>query len=156
MLPPIKIKILFRIIPAKKSELTTYQAKQQAEDVDRAIAAEHANELAYTQDQQWVPVLANANNSDDIAHICANGADGVGLLRTEYLFQNRVDPPTFQDQYETYLYLAGQMESRQLTVRAIDLGGDKPMPYLIHSHEANPFLGLRGARPAGVGVRLHH
>jgi len=136
----------YLLVEPTTSELTTYQAKRQIEDDDRALAAEHAHELAYTQDQQWVPVLANANSPEDIAHIRANGADGVGLLRTEYLFQNRVDPPTFADQYDTYLYLAGQMEGRQLTVRAFDIGGDKPMPYLIHSHEANPFLGLRGAR----------
>ncbi|MEZ4728099.1 MAG: putative PEP-binding protein, partial [Caldilineaceae bacterium] len=72
--------------------------------------------------------------------------DGVGLLRTEYLFQNRLDPPTLQEQYDTYSYFATQLVGRQLTIRAFDIGGDKPMPYLIHSHEANPFLGLRGIR----------
>lgn len=128
------------------AELATYQTKRQAQAANRASAVEHAHEPAYTQDGLLMPVLANANNPEDVTQARLNGADGVGLLRTEYLFQNRTDPPTFDEQYDTYLYFARQMSGRQLTVRAFDIGGDKPMPYLIHSHEANPFLGLRGIR----------
>lgn len=127
-------------------DLTTYQAKRQALAAHRASAVEHAHEPALTQDGRLLPVLANANNPEDIVQACAQGADGVGLLRTEYLFQNRIDPPTLEEQVDTYHYFAQQIGGRQLTVRAFDIGGDKPMPYLIHSQEANPFLGLRGTR----------
>lgn len=127
-------------------ELTTYRAKRQTLAADRASAVEHAHEPARTQDGLVLPVLANANNPEDVVQACAQGADGVGLLRTEYLFQHRIDPPTLEEQFDTYRYFAQQIGCRQLTVRAFDIGGDKPMPYLIHSHEANPFLGLRGTR----------
>lgn len=127
-------------------ELTTHQAKRQAEAADRASAEVHAHEPAYTLDGLQVPVLANANNPEDITQAQAHGADGIGLLRTEYLFQNRIDPPTFEEQVDTYRYFVKQMAGRQLTVRALDIGGDKPMPYLLYGHEANPFLGLRGIR----------
>lgn len=128
------------------AELATYQAKRQAQADDRALAAVHAHEPAYTCDGFEVPVLANANNSEDIAQAQVYGADGIGLLRTEYLFQSRIDPPTFEEQVDTYRYFMEQMGGRQLTVRALDIGGDKPMPYLLYGHEANPFLGLRGIR----------
>lgn len=134
------------LIDPTPDELATYQTKQQAQAADQASAAAHAHKPAYTQDGLWLPVLANANNPEDVVQACAQGADGVGLLRTEYLYQNRIDPPTLEEQVDTYRHFAQQIGCRQLTVRALDIGGDKPMPYLIHSHEANPFLGLRGTR----------
>lgn len=134
------------LVEPTEAELAAYQAKQQAQAADQASAVAHAHQPAYTQDGRWLPVLANANNPEDIVQACAQGADGIGLLRTEYLFQNRIDPPTLDEQVDTYRYFAQQLGCGQLTVRALDIGGDKPMPYLIHSHEANPFLGLRGTR----------
>lgn len=134
------------LVEPAPDELTIYQTKRQALAADRATAVEHAHEPACTQDGLLLPVLANANNPEDVVQACAQGADGVGLLRTEYLFQNRIDSPTLEEQVDTYRYFAQQIGCRQLTVRAFDIGGDKPMPYLIHSHEANPFLGLRGTR----------
>lgn len=136
----------YLLIAPTPVEVEAYQAKRQAQAAVRALAAVHAHEPAYTQDGRLIPVLANTNNPEDVARACAIGADGVGLLRTEYLFQHRLDPPTFTEQVDTYLYFARQMEGRQLTVRAFDIGGDKPIPYLIHAQEANPFLGLRGIR----------
>ena len=67
-------------------------------------------------------------------------------MRTEYLFQQRAAPPTLEEQYAIYLALASQLKGAQFTVRALDAGGDKPMRYLHHAHEENPFLGLRGLR----------
>lgn len=136
----------YLLVEPTPEQLATYQAKRQTQARNRASAVEHAHELAYTQDGLFVPVLANANNSEDVTQAHRTGADGIGLLRTEYFFQNQVDPPSFDEQYNTYLYFARQMIGHQLTIRAFDIGGDKPMPYLIHSHEANPFLGLRGIR----------
>lgn len=136
----------YLLVDPTPDELAVYQSKRQIQVANRASAVEHAHEPAYTRGGLLVPVLANANNPEDVTLAYSNGADGVGLLRTEYLFQNRLDPPTLQEQYDTYSYFATQLVGRQLTIRAFDIGGDKPMPYLIHSHEANPFLGLRGIR----------
>ncbi|MCE7987460.1 MAG: phosphoenolpyruvate--protein phosphotransferase [Caldilinea sp. CFX5] len=136
----------YLLVAPTADELTAHQVKRQAEAADRASAEVHAHEPAYTGDGLLIPVLANANNPEDITQAQMHGADGVGLLRTEYLFQNRIDPPTFEEQVDTYRYFVEQMAGRQLTVRALDIGGDKPMPYLLYGHEANPFLGLRGIR----------
>ena len=136
----------YLLVEPSAAELTAGRAKRQAQAADHASAVVHAQEPAYTQDGRWVPVLANANNPEDISQVCSKGADGVGLLRTEYLFENRLELPTFAEQYDTFRHFVTQLQGRQLTVRALDIGGDKPMPYLIRSQEANPFLGLRGIR----------
>lgn len=128
------------------SELANYQETQQLQVAQHAFAVEHAQEAATTQDGVEISVLANINHPDEMAQILDAGADGVGLLRTEYLFQDRPTPPTQQEQTAIYLALAEQLNGRQLTVRALDAGGDKPMRYLHHAPEANPFLGLRGTR----------
>ncbi|MCB0189512.1 MAG: phosphoenolpyruvate--protein phosphotransferase, partial [Caldilineaceae bacterium] len=133
------------VIPSA-GELTRYTATQQQQAKERASALEHAQETATTLDNVTITVLANINNPDEITQLLATGADGVGLLRTEYLFQNRLTAPTVEEQFMVYLELAQQMEGRPLTVRALDAGGDKPMQYLHHHHEENPFLGLRGIR----------
>ncbi len=77
--------------------------------------------------------------------LSASGADGIGLLRTEYLFRGRSAAPTLEEQEEAYAGFIEQTNGH-LTVRALDAGGDKPVRYITHRHEDNPFLGLRGIR----------
>lgn len=110
-----------------------------------ASALAHASRPAIMRDGTLVPVLANANSPQEVAQSRASGADGIGLLRTEYLFRGRAVAPSYEEQVETYSRFMGQV-NRQLTVRALDAGGDKPVEYLPHHREENPFLGLRGIR----------
>jgi phosphoenolpyruvate-protein phosphotransferase len=77
-----------------------------------------------------------------------NGAEGVGLLRTEFLFLERDSMPTEDEQYAVYQSVAQALGGRPLVLRTLDVGADKPLPYLPHEHEANPFLGVRGIRLA--------
>jgi len=128
------------------TELAGYQAVHAQQVAQRASALERAQEPAQTQDGVHILILANANQPDEVALAKATGAEGVGLLRTEYLFQDRATPPSLEEQAAIYLALARQLRGTQLTVRALDAGGDKPMRYLQHPHEENPFLGLRGLR----------
>jgi phosphocarrier protein FPr len=74
------------------------------------------------------------------------GADGIGLLRTEYLFRGRTTPPSYEEQEQVYLAIAEQLGDRMLTVRALYAGGDKPVDYMSTGPEQNPFLGQRGIR----------
>jgi phosphoenolpyruvate-protein phosphotransferase len=76
----------------------------------------------------------------------AAGAEGVGLLRTEFLFQDRTDPPGEEEQYLVYRQVAEAMGKRPVVIRTLDIGGDKPAPYLQLPAEANPFLGWRAIR----------
>ncbi|WP_428558917.1 MAG: phosphoenolpyruvate--protein phosphotransferase [Solidesulfovibrio sp. DCME] len=101
---------------------------------------------AVTRDGLAVPVWANIGQPADAAKALAGGAEGVGLFRTEFLFQDRDRAPDEQEQYEAYLAAAKAMEGRPVIIRTLDIGGDKPIKYLDMPREANPFLGQRGVR----------
>ncbi|MDR0432412.1 MAG: phosphoenolpyruvate--protein phosphotransferase [Bifidobacteriaceae bacterium] len=93
-----------------------------------------------------IPVLANVGSLDDAVRAAAAGADGCGLVRTEFLFQNLREAPTREVQAEAYRAIAAAMGGRRTVFRTLDAGGDKPISYLPVSPELNPFLGVRGLR----------
>jgi phosphocarrier protein FPr len=101
---------------------------------------------AITTDGTRIDVVANIASLDDAVQAIRHGADGVGLLRTEFLFLDRAEPPDEDEQLDIYSSIADALEGRRLTVRTLDVGGDKPVPYLPSNGEANPFLGCRGIR----------
>ncbi len=113
---------------------------------ERAELVEAAHEPALTKDGTPVPVLANLTSVADAESALSNGAEGSGLVRTEILFGDRAQPPTVEEQAETFLALATAMQGAPLTIRTWDVGGDKPLPFLPQPPEANPFLGERGLR----------
>ncbi|MDE0067056.1 MAG: phosphoenolpyruvate--protein phosphotransferase [Acidimicrobiaceae bacterium] len=92
-----------------------------------------------------VAVPANVGSREDVELAIAEGADGIGLLRTEFLFLDRSTPPSEQEQFEFYSF-AAQGFSDAVVIRTFDVGGDKPASYLDVDPEENPFLGVRGAR----------
>jgi phosphocarrier protein FPr len=120
------------------------RATAQRRQAEALIAT--AAEPAATTDGLVVEVTANIASVDDALAAVRNGADAVGLLRTEFLFLDRHDPPTEDEQVAVYLAVADAVGGRRLTVRTLDAGGDKPLPYLPSTSETNPFLGRRGIR----------
>jgi phosphocarrier protein FPr len=105
-----------------------------------------ASRPAITTDGVRVQVVANIASRDDAVQAIHHGADAVGLLRTEFLFLDRPQPPDEQEQLNAYLAITETLAGRRLTVRTLDVGGDKAVPYLASTNEANPFLGRRGLR----------
>jgi multiphosphoryl transfer protein len=134
------------IVDPSPEALTDYldRATDQRRQVEALIAT--AAEPAATADGLVVEVTANIASVDDALAAVRNGADAVGLLRSEFLFLDRHDPPTEDEQVAAYLAVADAIGGRRLTVRTLDAGGDKPLPYLPSTIEANPFLGRRGIR----------
>ena len=106
---------------------------------------EAAHTPAITADGTSVTVQANVSQPEDARDAVAQGAEGVGLLRTEFLFGDTEAPPSENDQV-TALRAAVRPFDDPVTVRVLDAGGDKPLPYLQFPSEANPFLGVRGIR----------
>src|SRR5581483_11818128 len=104
------------------------------------------DEPAITQDGHRVEIAANIGSLNDAKQAVAMGAEAVGLFRTEFLFLNRRTAPDEAEQYETYRAVAEILHGRSLLIRTLDIGGDKPLPYVKLPREANPFLGLRGLR----------
>ena len=101
---------------------------------------------AVTSDGRHIEILANIGSAAEVMPALRQGAEGVGVLRTEFLFLDRAAPPSEEEQCEAYRNIAGQLEGRSLIIRTLDAGGDKPLPYLDMQVEANPFLGQRGIR----------
>lgn len=118
-------------------------------DAQRARAEEEARERALparTTDGHAVAIGANVNNPEQVPFALDQGAEGVGLMRTEFLFLERGDTPSEDDQYATYSAMLTALGGRPLIVRTLDIGGDKQVAHLRLPHEENPFLGVRGAR----------
>jgi phosphoenolpyruvate-protein phosphotransferase/dihydroxyacetone kinase phosphotransfer subunit len=111
---------------------------------DRALAGAAAP--ARTRDGAGVLVGANLGSVDDARAAASCGADLAGLVRTEFLFLGRSKAPDIDEQEKAYAALAEALGGRRLLLRTLDVGGDKPLPYLPMPAEANPFLGVRGVR----------
>jgi len=112
----------------------------------RATARERAHETGATRDGTRIEVFANLGAAAEAAKAVELGAEGVGLLRTEFLFLDRAELPDEEEQAETLREIAVALDGRPLVVRTLDAGADKPLPALPMPPEANPFLGVRGIR----------
>jgi phosphocarrier protein FPr len=120
----------------------------------RRRAREHAAEPARTRDGALIAVEANAGSPEDAVAAVAHGADGIGLLRTEFLFLDRADAPGEDEQRAVYAEIARTLDGRPLTIRTLDAGADKPLPFVAQAPEDNPFLGVRGIRLSLVNPEL--
>jgi phosphocarrier protein FPr len=105
-----------------------------------------AEEPAVSQDGTAFTVVANVGSAADARAALAAGADGAGLVRTEFLFLDRDTAPDLEEQQAEYVAIAEALGGRRVTLRTLDVGGDKPVPYLPMPPEANPVLGRRGIR----------
>ncbi|MFO7960505.1 MAG: phosphoenolpyruvate--protein phosphotransferase [Nitriliruptoraceae bacterium] len=124
-------------------------ARLRAHEELRAAAAEPA----LTRDGTRIEVRANVGLPRDAERAAAEGADGVGLLRSEFLFLDRSSAPDEEEQVATYTAICAAMGGRPVTLRTLDVGGDKPLDYIDLPREANPFLGTRGVR-LGLSERV--
>ncbi|TCS42351.1 phosphoenolpyruvate--protein phosphotransferase [Reinekea marinisedimentorum] len=130
-------------------KLAQLKQEQQRRADNRDIASRQAHDAAITLDGIEIEVAANIANDAEASQAVNLGTDGVGLLRSEFLFLDRPTPPDEEEQYQTYRAILGALDGRPLIVRTLDVGGDKPLPYLPLPAEENPFLGERGIR---VGI----
>jgi len=128
-------------------------ARRQEQAISRASAP------AVTRDGVAIAVGANLGSVEDARVAADCGADLAGLVRTEFLFLGRTSPPDTDEQEAVYREIAEALGGRRITLRTLDVGGDKPLGYLPSAAEANPFLGVRGIRlslahPALLGDQL--
>lgn len=126
--------------------LAKFDQRIQAERQRRKHEAELALQPAVTLDGHRVEVVANVGSVEDTRKALEHRAEGIGLLRTEFLFLNRNGPPDEETQFAAYKTILELMEMRPVVVRTLDIGGDKEVPYYDFGAEANPFLGYRAIR----------
>jgi phosphoenolpyruvate-protein kinase (PTS system EI component) len=110
--------------------LATARHRRQAWQARRATELKAAAEPAITQDNHLVEVVANSGSLADARQAIDFGAEGVGLLRTEFLFLDRPTPPTEEEQFEVYRDIVLALAGRPVIIRTLDVGGDKPLSYL--------------------------
>ncbi len=128
-------------------EMARLQARQQKLAAKKQADLAHAPQPATTTDQHHMEVVANIGGLADAQSAVSLGGEGVGLLRTEFLFLDRDTAPTEDEQVQAYTDIARALgPDRPLVIRTLDVGGDKPLPYLPIAKEENPFLGERGLR----------
>ncbi|WP_448576685.1 phosphoenolpyruvate--protein phosphotransferase [Thermomicrobium sp.] len=127
-------------------EIEEALATEKVHERERQRAEGQRFEPARTRDGYRVEVGANIGRPAEARAAIDAGAEGIGLLRTEFLFVDRDEPPTEEEQERALRAIAEVLGGRPLVVRTLDIGGDKPVPYLPLPKEDNPFLGLRGLR----------
>ncbi|MGD2079155.1 MAG: phosphoenolpyruvate--protein phosphotransferase, partial [Chloroflexota bacterium] len=125
------------------AELETVQRQWQLERQQSKAASQGP---AVTLDEHRVEIGANIGGPHDTAVALDFGAEGVGLFRTEFLFLDRETAPSEEEQFAAYCAVAQAMDQRPVIIRTLDVGGDKPLPYIDLGQEENPFLGWRGIR----------
>ena len=127
----------------KIKELTKNQEniKQEKQELEK-----YKNKKAITKDGHQVELLANIGGPQDIQVVIDNTAEGVGLLRSEFLYMDAKDFPSEEEQFEAYKQIAESLENKRLVIRTLDIGGDKDLKYMKLPKEENPFLGYRAIR----------
>jgi phosphotransferase system enzyme I (PtsI) len=134
------------IIDPTVEELAQYKQQKQAHDIQKAEWAKFVHLPTQTKDGSFIELAANMGRIEDVKGALENGAEGIGLFRTEFIFMDRKSMPTEEEQFKIYKYALEKMNPKAVIIRTLDIGGDKQLPYLNLPAEMNPFLGVRAIR----------
>ncbi|MCK0473579.1 phosphoenolpyruvate--protein phosphotransferase [Halalkalibacter sp. APA_J-10(15)] len=134
------------IVNPTGDELRQYEKKREDFLKQKEQWAKLVNEKTTTKDGQHVELAANIGTPKDVEGVLRNGGEGVGLYRTEFLYMDRTELPTEEEQFEAYKEVVEKMEGKPVVIRTLDIGGDKELSYLDLPKEMNPFLGFRAIR----------
>ncbi len=129
-----------------KETLHKYELKKSEFEARQRALLIFKDEKSKTKDGHVIEIGANIASPDDVEPALANGAEGVGLFRSEFIYMNRVTAPNEAEQFEAYKAVLEGMSPRPVVIRTLDAGGDKHIPYLNIPEEMNPFLGYRAIR----------
>ncbi|MFW2489471.1 phosphoenolpyruvate--protein phosphotransferase [Clostridium chromiireducens] len=134
------------IINPSEEVIAEYKAKKEKFQAEQEELKKLIDVKTTTKSGRRIEVCGNIGQPEDVLGVLANGGDGVGLFRTEFLYMDRDSAPTEDEQYESYKFVLEKMEGKQVVIRTLDIGGDKTLPYLPLPEEMNPFLGYRAIR----------
>lgn len=126
--------------------IASYTTRRENSQAMQVQAMKHAFEPAVTCDGKRYEVSSNIGNIEGGRKALENGAEGIGLLRTEFLYLERQNLPSEEEQYQAYKQILDLYKEKPVILRTLDVGGDKELPYLEMPNELNPFLGLRAIR----------
>src|SRR5918997_1726243 len=136
----------YAIADPDEATISAFEEKQEQLAEEAAGLEEYINVEASTRDGRRIEVAANIGSAEEAEGALSWGAEGVGLFRTEFLFMQRPELPTEEEQYEVYRSVAEAFGEKPVIIRTLDVGGDKDLPGVDQPEEENPFLGWRGIR----------
>ena len=134
------------LLNPSKEDIKRYEEKKRSYEEFKLRLSKVKGEESISKDGVKVDIVGNIGNPKDVDKVIENGGMGIGLYRTEFLYMGRNNPPTEEEQFEAYKIVAQRLEGRPVTIRTLDIGGDKDLPYLNLSRDMNPFLGYRAIR----------
>ncbi|HEI7901649.1 TPA: phosphoenolpyruvate--protein phosphotransferase [Staphylococcus aureus] len=134
------------IVNPTEDELIAYQDKRECYFADKKELQKLRDADTVTVDGVYAELAANIGTPNDLPGVIENGAQGIGLYRTEFLYMGRDQMPTEEEQFEAYKEVLEAMDGKRVVVRTLDIGGDKELSYLNLPEEMNPFLGYRAIR----------
>ena len=118
------------IINPSEEVLAEYVAKKEKFQAEQEELKKLIDVKTTTKSGRRIEVCGNIGKPEDVNGVIANGGDGVGLFRTEFLYMDRESAPTEEEQFESYKYVLEKMNGKQVVIRTLDIGGDKTLPYL--------------------------
>ncbi|MBE6056267.1 phosphoenolpyruvate--protein phosphotransferase [Clostridium sp.] len=134
------------IINPDKETIEKYEKSKESFLKEKEELKKLINVETVTKAGKRVEVCGNIGKPQDVHQVLENGGEGVGLFRTEFLYMDRDNMPSEDEQFESYKYAVEKMEGKPVVIRTLDIGGDKKLPYLEMPEEMNPFLGYRAIR----------
>lgn len=134
------------VVDPDEQELQAYLRKKEQYDARKAELKQLIDQPSLSSDGRQVELAANIGSVEDVQKALDNGAEGIGLFRTEFLYMGRSALPTEEEQFKVYQYVLEKMNGKPVVIRTLDIGGDKKLPYMKLPEESNPFLGLRALR----------
>ena len=134
------------IVEPDADTLKKYQDQKDEELRQRAMLKELKGKTTETKGGHKIHLYANIGSTGDVASVLANDAEGIGLFRSEFIYLEKDNYPTEEEQFQIYKAVAQNMAGKKVIIRTLDIGGDKALPYLGLPTEENPFLGFRAVR----------
>ncbi|RJX37540.1 phosphoenolpyruvate--protein phosphotransferase [Paenibacillus pinisoli] len=134
------------ILDPSEDQKQEFAGKKEQYDRQQAELAKWVNRPSLSADGHRVELAANIGKLEDVQKALDNGAEAIGLFRTEFLYMGRSSLPTEEEQFISYKYVLEKMNGKPVVIRTLDIGGDKELPYMELPKEANPFLGQRALR----------
>lgn len=134
------------IINPSDEQIAEYHQKRESHLAEREALKKYIGQKTTTKDGKQVELVCNIGKPQDADQVIACDGEGIGLFRTEFLFIDRSSAPSEEEQFEAYRSTVLKLKDKPVTIRTLDIGGDKAVPYLNMKHESNPFLGYRAVR----------
>ena len=134
------------IVSPSNDDIKEFENKQEAYLKDKESLKQYFGKPTVTKSGIKKLVYGNIGKAEDVQSVIQNSGEGIGLFRTEFLFMDRQSEPSEEEQFEAYSTVAKAMDGKEVIIRTLDVGGDKDIPYMGLTKEANPFLGYRAIR----------